>query len=170
MRDLAKVVMNPIRQRILQALLVHGKSSTKDIGEELNDVPAPTLYRHIKILLDADVIMVAQEEPIRGTIQRIYAVNPEFMNGADANDTNLLIQNTLHSLCASFQMYFAKGKTDMQKDLLSVSTSTLLLSDAEFMDFLQELSKLIGKHISNQPTSDRKTRRFTFISSPSEED
>lgn len=109
--------MNPIRQRIMQCLLVNGTSTTKRIGEALSDIPTPTLYRHMKVLLDADVIRVVEEEQVRGAVQKIYSLNPEMMGDADAAGTNAIIQSSLQSLGAAFQSYFAKEHVDMEKDM-----------------------------------------------------
>lgn len=48
--EIAEVFMNPVRQRIIQYLLVHKKGTVKEIKKELPDVPSASLYRHIKIL------------------------------------------------------------------------------------------------------------------------
>ena len=170
MNDISKVIMNPIRQRIMQYLLIHEKATTKSISEELSDIPSPTLYRHIKMLLDSDIIYVVEEEQIRGAIQKTYALNPQIMQNADAADTNALIQNALHSIGAAFQVYFAKENINPEKDMLSLTTSTLLLSDEECADFFKEINKIVSKLLKNQPTENRKPRRITFISSPCEEE
>ena len=59
--DLAKIVMNPVRIRIAQYFLVHEQGTTAQIGEELSDVPKASLYRHMKIMEDAGLIRVVQE-------------------------------------------------------------------------------------------------------------
>lgn len=170
MEELAKVIMNPIRQRIMQHLLIHGKSTTKMIADGLSDVPAPTLYRHIKILSEAAVLLVVEEERVRGAVQKTYALNPEVMKNTDLAGTNILIQNSLNSLGAAFQSYFLKGQGNMEKDMLSFSTSTLLMSDEECKDFFHQIGDVIAKYLSNEPNDDRKARRITLISSPCEEE
>ena len=48
--------MNSTRQRILQVIMVKKEATSAEIREELPDVPRASLYRHIKVLLDADAI------------------------------------------------------------------------------------------------------------------
>lgn len=170
MKDIAKVIMNPIRQRIIQYLSVNGKSNTKSIGEELSDIPTPTLYRHIKALLDAEVICVVEEDKVRGAVQKTYAINSEMMSDTDTASVNAIIQSSLYSLGASFQAYFAKESADMAKDLLNYTTSILLLSDEECVDFFQQINGVVTKFLANQPNEERKVRRITLISSPCEEE
>ena len=38
--EIAEVFMNPVRQRIIQYLLVHKKGTVKEIKKELPDVPS----------------------------------------------------------------------------------------------------------------------------------
>ena len=76
--DLAKIVMNPVRIRIAQYLILHEQGTTAQIGEELSDVPKASLYRHMKMLEDAGLIQVVQEnkngEPWRRSISSIRRI------------------------------------------------------------------------------------------------
>ena len=45
--ELAGVVMNPVRQRIIQYLILHGEGTAKEMQAELSDIPVASLYRHI---------------------------------------------------------------------------------------------------------------------------
>lgn len=56
------------------------------------------------------------------------------------------------------------------KDMLSLSTSTLLLTDEEFMEMTAKIGAVFNDYIYNKPEEGRKTRRFTLISSPCEEE
>ena len=73
--EMTKVLMNPVRQRIFQYLLVHEKGTVKEMKKELSDIPNASLYRHIKILTDNSVITVVEENRIRGTIESVYQLN-----------------------------------------------------------------------------------------------
>ena len=46
--EMVEVVMNPVRQRIFQYLLIHEKGTVKEIKKELQDIPSASLYRHVK--------------------------------------------------------------------------------------------------------------------------
>ena len=43
--ELAEIVMNPVRQRIFQYLLLHETGTVKEIRKALPDVPGASLYR-----------------------------------------------------------------------------------------------------------------------------
>ena len=44
--EIAEVFMNPVRQRIIQYLLVHEKGTVKEMKKVLSDIPNASLYRH----------------------------------------------------------------------------------------------------------------------------
>lgn len=164
--DIAKLVMNPVRQRIMQYLLVHGRGSVKEIGKELSDVPSASLYRNVKLLAENSVIVALEENKIRGTIEYVYGLNPNWLNPGDNASMEMLIQASLIHLWQSFAKYFAGKEVDPERDMLSFSGSTLLLTDEEFLSYLMELNQLTMKYLSKEPKAGRKQRRITFISSP----
>jgi len=73
--EMAEVVMNPVRQRIFQYLLVHETGTVKEIRKALPDIPSASLYRHVKILTENDILTVVGENRIRGTVESIYQLN-----------------------------------------------------------------------------------------------
>lgn len=81
-----------------------------------------------------------------------------------------MLQNGLLTLMADFQKYFASENPDPEKDFLSFSTSTLLLTDEEFLEMMQKIGNIFNEVIYNKPENGRKPRRITFISSPCEKE
>ena len=49
----------------------------KEVKTVLSDIPTPSLYRHIKILAEHAVIVVAEENRVRGTVESVYQLNPK---------------------------------------------------------------------------------------------
>lgn len=73
--ELAEIVMNPVRQRIFQYLLLHETGTVKEIRKALPDVPGASLYRHMKLLTESGILTVVGENRIRGTVESIYSLN-----------------------------------------------------------------------------------------------
>lgn len=169
-QDISKLVMNPIRLRIIQYLLIHGSGTPSQIMEEMSDIPPASLYRHIKLLYEADCITVVEEKKIRGTVERTYAMKGcqpcEFSN----DSVEHMIQSSLMSLMTSFGKYFSKETADPVRDFLALSTSTLLLTDEEFMVVMEKIGEAIAPYLCSTVEKGRNVRRLTFISSPCEED
>jgi len=73
-QEFIRVVMNPVRQRIIQYLILHEEGTAASFKEELNDIPTASLYRHIKVLYEAGCIEVIRECRKRGTVEKTYAL------------------------------------------------------------------------------------------------
>ncbi len=162
--EMAEVIMNPARQRILQYLMVHETGTVKEIKSFLSDIPGASMYRHIKILADNSVIMVVKENRIRGTVESVYGLNRSALEIDDAE--GLGVQMSLMGICTAFAKYFAKGDADPRKDMLMMTSCTLSLTDKEFMDFLSEINQVATRYMSKAVTEESKIRQISLISSP----
>jgi len=165
--EIAEVVLNPVRQRIFQYLLIHETGTVKEIRKALPDVPSASLYRHMKILADHSIIMVVGENRIRGTVESVYQLNKSALQIDDANGE--AVQTALLGFCASFAKYFASGHANPKKDMLLMTTCTLTLTDEEFMEFLSEINQVAVKYMDIGIKEGSKTRQITLISSPTDE-
>lgn len=85
--EMVEVVMNPVRQRIFQYLLIHEKGTVKEIKKELQDIPSASLYRHVKILADHSIITVMEENRIRGTVESVYQINKKAFESGNQDGT-----------------------------------------------------------------------------------
>lgn len=162
--EIAEIFMNPVRQRIIQYLLVHEKGTVKEMKKELPDVPGASLYRHIKVLNDSEFISVVEENRIRGTVENVYSLNKAALEVDDENGT--VVQMSLLSLCAAFAKYFSGGHADPRKDLLMLTSCTLTLTDEEFINFLTEMNEVATKYMSKPVTKASISRQITLVSSP----
>ena len=169
-QEFIRVVMNPVRQRIIQYLILHEEGTAASFKEELNDIPTASLYRHIKVLYEAGCIEVIRECRKRGTVEKTYALVKQPLGEGDRKSVEGLIQSALFFLMASFTGYFADEGNDFRKDMLSLTTSTLLLTDEEYMEMTGKIGAVFNEYIYNKPEEGRRPRRITFISSPCEEE
>ena len=77
-----------------------------------------------------------------------------------------LIQSTLIGLQGEFCRYFNGENPDPQRDLLTVGSASLMMSDDEKMEFSKAYGELIQRYMPNKPTEGRKVRKVTIVSSP----
>ena len=162
--DIAEVVMNPVRQRIMQYLMVHGKGTVKEIKNSLGDVPTPSLYRHVKILAENAILVVAEENRVRGTVESVYQLNPKGI--AVEDDDGMAVQASLMRICTSFAKYFAGDDVDPKRDMFLLTSGTMMLTDEEFQAFMADINELGMKYISKTPEKGCKPRQITLVSSP----
>ena len=162
--EMAEIVMNPVRQRIFQYLLVHETGTVKEIRTALPDVPSASLYRHMKILTNSGLLSVVGENRIRGTVKSVFKLNKSAPEIDDAD--GIAVQTALLGICASFAKYFSGGHADPKKDMLLMTTCTLTLTDEEFMNFLAEVNQVAVKYMDTPVNEGSKTRQITLISAP----
>ena len=157
--------LHPIRIRIIQ-LVAHNKSMTVgSIADLLEDIPRSTIYRHVKLLSENNVLIVVKEKKVRGTYEREYAFNYEVMNTQE-DQAEKAVFSFLMKVFLDFNQYFKTPNADPIKDKIFLSTNTLLLSDDEFEEFKVDIYEVIKKYLNFSPQNERKTRNISIISSP----
>lgn len=167
MQDLNKVLLNPIRMRIIQHLASKQTITAGQLISMMVDVPRTTLYRHINTLVKSNILSVVSENRIRGTVEKVYSLNT-----ATISSENTLENATrnafgfLMKIYANFEKYFSSQNADPSKDKLFLNNAVLLMTDEEYNGFLLELQGLLAKHMNQEPSSYRKTRNLSIISSP----
>lgn len=164
--EIAEIVMNPVRQRIFQYLLVHETGTVKEIRKALPDVPSASLYRHVRILAENAILTVAGENRIRGTVESVYRLNKDALNIEDADGT--AVQTALLGICAAFAKYFSGSNVDPKRDMLLMSSCTLTLTDEAFTRFLSEINQVALKYMGGAPQEGSRLRQITLISAPTD--
>lgn len=167
-KDYMDACMNSTRQRIIQVIMIKKEATSAEIGEELPDIPRASLYRHIKVLLDAKIITVVKEEFKRGSMEKTYAIAPQMPYDNTNEEYNSLIQSALMGLQGEFYRYFNGENPDPQRDLLTVGSASPMMSDEEMMEFIKAYGELIQRYMSNKPVEGRKVRKVTLVISPNE--
>ena len=167
-KDYMDACMNSTRQRIMQVIMIKKEATSAEIGEELPDIPRASLYRHIKVLLDAEIIVVVKEESKRGSIEKTYAIATKMPYEDNNQEYNSLIQSALMGLQGEFHRYFNGVNPDPNRDLLTVGSASLMMSDEEMMEFISAYGQLVQRYLSNKPSGSRKVRKVTLVVSPNE--
>lgn len=164
--EMAEVIMNPIRQRIFQYVLMHERATVKEIRAALPDVPVASLYRHMHVLREYAVLSVAEERRVRGTVENVYQLNRSALELDDKDGST--VQTLLLGICASFARYFSGENADPRRDMLTLTTCTLMLTDDEFLRFLSEVHQIAMKYMHMQADAGAKARQVTLISAPTD--
>lgn len=171
--SLLNVVLHPVRMKIIQYLAVGGSLTAQQIGEQLEGIPQATMYRHLNKLLEAGIVEVVKENRVRGTVEKVFSISAKTMEKAGQQVLSASPQEQMNyffsflmTLFSEFQRYISRPEHDMVKDGLSYTTSSLYLSDEEFMEFAKEISAAFIKVINNKPSPERKPRTVATIIIP----
>lgn len=166
--ELMKILSNPVRMQIMQYLQTHREATTKQISEAITDIPAPTLYRHINTLLKEEILLVKEERKVRGSLERLLAINVEKMTETVNSGISETAYQFLMELFMKFQKYGSKTDADPQKDRLSLRRCVFTLTDESFDNFMHEIGAVINKYQVAEING--KLRSVSFISAPIEEE
>ena len=169
------VILHPIRLRIL--LTLAGRRLTaQDLAQALPEVPQATLYRHIRHLVDADLLSIDETRSVRGgVVEHVYTLKQEDVLLTAEDVTSLRREDHLRfftlfftSVLRDFECYLLQEQIDVARDV-RYHQVPLYLSDDEFQDLMQQLSTIIRAHQNNHPEPSRRRRLLTSIIIPAAE-
>lgn len=168
-RDIYEVLLHPIRVRILQATAVKDRVTAGEICQSIPDVPRTTLYRHINVLIDADILTIVEERKIRGSLERSLSLNKDEINRHNTDDVPRQAFRFLLTTYAKFEKYFNNESYIPGNAVCFFNNTAMMLDDSEFERFLSELQALLVRY-HLEPGPGRKTRDISIISAPVQEE
>lgn len=155
--------------RIIQEVATQKSLTSTQICQIIREVPRTTIYRHITLLLEYNLLSIISEKKIRGSIERTLAINlGEFQK---LNTIENASQNALGFLLekyGQFHTYFTGENPKTSNGKIFLNNTILMLDDSEFDHFLTDLRDLLLRYTfeSNQ---ERKIRDISIISAPVDE-
>lgn len=172
-KSTVNLVLHPIRMRILLALAGH-EMTAGQLGQVLADVPPATLYRHIKQLVDHGILIVASENPVRGTVERVYTLDadqanlpPEELAQLDVESHMRLFVGFIASLLSDYARYLeSQPKIDLVADGVGYRKTIMHLSPAELLEMSRDLNQALQPYLSKPPSPGRQARLFSTVLMP----
>ena len=171
------LIFHPIRLDIISALSTQ-RMTAKELAQLMPGVPLTTLYRHINLLVEGGLLEVVEEHPIRGTVERVYALagppslHAEDLVGMTKKDYEQAFAIFLSSLLSDAKHYLAAKPDDQEIDLFAdgveVTKLQLLLSDEEARTLNAQIFEMIMSATKNEPAPDRRRRVFSYVFIPVE--
>lgn len=166
MKNINEIILNPVRMRIIQELSTTQTITANELCERISDVPRTTMYRHINVLIDNNILTVVAEKKVRGSLERKIALN--ISEVSKHNTIENAAQNAFEFLMVNytkFHKYFNGENPEPGKDKIFLNNTVLMMSDREFDQFIEELRQLLLKY-NLELAENRKARDISIISSP----
>lgn len=167
---------NPVMCRLLLEIQTQGQSTAKKLAETYTDIPQATLYRYLNRMLKDEIIKIIEENKIRGTVEKVYALNidlpAETQNMLDANSGEEYFQmftQYMMELLREFQEYSEKKGIDIQNDGSGFSLVPLYLSIKELKEIGTSIQAIIKPFLANTSADGRKLRNIGIIITPPKE-
>jgi len=166
------LVIHPVRFRILQSLMVEEKS-TKEIARQLKDIPASSLYRHLKILLDGGYIAVAEIRLVQGIQEKVYRLDrsPRLgqadLTGVTHEDHLRFFTIYVMTLLQGFAEYLiASPELDFIADNTGYSEAVIWVSPEEFAEFTRSINRSLAPLLENQMGSRKTKQKIAIVTHP----
>jgi len=164
---------NPTRARIFFEIYIRGQLTVKDLLAKFTDISQPTIYRHIKALVDDNIIKVSGEKQIRGAVEKSYTVNED--TGADIariieeNDSKgyfQLFMQFITNVMKEFKFYSETENINIIEDASGFSIAPVYATKDEIYEAMLKISEIIMPLMANEPTPQRKLRSVCIITTP----
>jgi DNA-binding transcriptional ArsR family regulator len=167
------VLLHPIRLRIVRAFLGGAELTARDLAKKLDDVPSATLYRQVKRLAEAGVLIVTSETPVRGALERTYRLDPNTgkltpkdISSIDPETHEKYFSVFLASLLEDFGRYMRAGNVNVVRDDVHYMQVTFAAASKEFTSFMKEMEALIKRYAQLAPSKSRVQRTVSIVTLP----
>ncbi len=158
------LILHPVRIRILEVL--QGRQLTPyQMHAMLQDIPLPSLYRHIKLLVEGEVIQPVSSQQRHGAVEHAYEAVPgggrvsleEFAEISPEDHVKYFQTFTGEQLTA-FNRYINQPDCVPVSDGLRYFCTVLALNQQEFEQLWTEIHGVLAKY-QQHPEGDGRTRR-----------
>jgi hypothetical protein len=146
------------RMRIVYALSGGRVRSTADLCAGLPEIPKTTVYRHVGLLADGGVLEVADEQRVRGAVERHYRLRRDRTLIEAEAGASMSLEDHRHgftaavaALHAEFDAYLGRPGADPYPDLVGYRQGVLWLSPDEIVEMLGELRAVFAARAGTRP-------------------
>lgn len=171
-----ETIIHPVRLRILQTLLSEDLT-TQEIAERLPDIPRSSIYRHLRLLLEAGMIEVAESQLVHGIQEKVYklaqAPRPSEDDAQDvsADDHFRYFTTYVLTLLRDFADYlrFAQdeeGRVDAAGDHAGYTEARFYASEEELRRLEEVLNEALLPLMENEPGGRRKRHKVAIVAQP----
>ena len=174
----ADLLLHPVRMRVVQAFLGGRTLTTGDLRDQLPDVPAASLYRHVGLLAEGGVLVVAGERKVRGAAERSYRLaaesllQPEDTAALSAEDHRRAFTSFVGMLLGDFDRYLrqAGDPPDLLRDRVGYRQAAVWVTDEEFDAMIAEVAAAVQARLAHRPDGARRRRLISTVNVPGGQD
>jgi DNA-binding transcriptional ArsR family regulator len=169
------LILHPIRLQILSTL--SGRNlATQEIAEILHNIPVSTLYRQMRVLLNANLIQVVETHLIKGAQEKVFSLstslhlNQTEMQSSSKDQHMDYFLNFILSTLDGFSRYINQpGEREIAADYVGYTEQYFHVNKQELIEFGNSLNKLLLPLTQNEPGEGRHYHKIAFITHPEAE-
>jgi DNA-binding transcriptional ArsR family regulator len=176
----ADLIIHPTRLRILREL-DSAELTTQELSGRLADVPTSSIYRHLKLLLDGELVEVSDTRLVKGIQEKIYRlarspiVGPSEVADWTAEDHVRYFNMYALTLIHDFNAYVSgaeqvQGTVDMMADRVGYREVYLNATTEELDEAVGAMNKALLPLLNNELGNGRRQYKLATIMHPLNEE
>ena len=170
------LIIHPVRLRILEAI-GNEALTTQEIADRLSDVPKSSIYRHLKQLLNGEVVRVWDTRLVNGIQEKTYRMGfgsqltPDDLEGMSAANHIGYFTTYVMTLLRSFGHYVnnveKNGRSiNFLKDKTGYTEATFFATDEEFDKMQMMINQALIPLITQPEGNGRVKRKIAVVTHP----
>ncbi|MDH6577370.1 helix-turn-helix domain-containing protein [Kitasatospora sp. MAP5-34] len=174
--DTRDLLLHPVRLRIVHAMSGARARTTSELCARLPDIPKTTVYRHVALLVEGAVLEVAEEQRVRGAVERHYrlrrdraAIDADAATSMSLDDHRRGFAAAMAALLTEFNAYLERDGADPGADSVGYRQGTLWLNPDELAEMVGALREVFTSRAANKPSPGRSPHLVSAIFFPGEE-
>ncbi|WP_326823879.1 helix-turn-helix domain-containing protein [Streptosporangium sp. NBC_01756] len=167
---------HPVRLRVVHAMRGGRTLTTSQLCARIPDVSKATVYRHVDLLAAGGILEVADEQRVRGAVERRYrlrqdraSIDPDTIGSLSLDDHRRAFAAAMATLLAEFNAYLDRDHADPMADPVGYQQHAVWLDRDELLEMISELRSAIAPRLANRSTPDRAQYLVSPILFPIEE-
>jgi DNA-binding transcriptional ArsR family regulator len=173
-KNKADVIFHPVRIRIVQTLFGSKQLTAQQLVGATGGCSIATLYRHLNQLVEAEVIAVVEERPMRGAVEKVYALapnsslvfTPEDWRTVSPQDQLRYFNILIGTLLNDFGRYVGQPTFDRGNDGVITKQMSLELTDEEAREVDSVISNALQPYYTKTIRPNTRRRILTSILLP----
>ena len=171
-----ELVIHPVRLRILQTLLGEALT-TQEIAERLPDVPQSSIYRHLRLLLEGELVTLAETRLVHGIQEKVYLlaqnthIEGDELDGISAEQHFRYFAAYVLTLLQGFARYLeiaqkSDGTVNMAADHAEYTEVTFFADDEQLSQLQKVLNAALLPLTENQAGHGHRAHKLAFVMHP----
>lgn len=172
----ADLIIHPVRLRMLREL--HGRElTTQELADRLPDVPKSSLYRHLRLLLDGELVEVSAGQLVNGILEKTFRLGQAPSLDLDAiaqwthDDHVRYFTSYALLLIRDFDAYLrtagnAEGPVNLGADRVGYREVTLYATFDELDQALRRINAVVEPLLENKAVSGKRPYKLVTALHP----